>query len=95
MQIKPELNFVAPDKLADAWNVSRNFLWRLEKVGLIAPFYLYSRKLYRVEDVRRLEGMIERGELIAALRGAAAGARRKDSICKHSRKPSPPNDVQQ
>ena len=66
-----DLKFISPSKVEEAWNVSRSFLWRLEKAGLIEPFYLYSRKLYRAEDVNRLEGMIERGELQAALRGAA------------------------
>jgi hypothetical protein len=66
-----QLKFIAPERLIEGWDVSRSFLWRLEKAKLIAPFYLYSRKLYRLEDVQRLEGMIERGELRAALRGAA------------------------
>lgn len=71
MRIPVDLKFIAPEKLTDAWDVSQTFLWRLEKAGLIQPFYIHSRKLYRIEDVRRIEGMIERGELRAALRGAA------------------------
>jgi hypothetical protein len=71
MQTNSDLKFIAPGKVEQAWDVSRSFLWRLEKAGLIQPFYLYSRKLYRAGDVERLEGMIERGELRAALRGAA------------------------
>ena len=72
MPVDLALKFISPGKLEEAWDVSRSFLWRLEKKpGLIAPFYLYSRKLYRAADVERLEGLIERGELRAALRGAA------------------------
>ena len=71
------LKFIAPIKVEEAWDVSRSFLWRLEKAGLIKPFYLYSRKLYRAEDVGRLEAMIERGELRAALRGAASAQKRQ------------------
>ena len=62
---------IAQGKVEAAWDVSRSFLWRLEKAGLLTPQYLYSRKLYLIEDVRRVEGMIARGELRAALRGAA------------------------
>ena len=79
MQTTVDLKFISPSKVEEAWDVSRSFLWRLEKAGLIEPFYLYSRKLYRLEDVHRLEGMIERGELQAALRGAA---RKQNGICK-------------
>jgi len=43
----------------------------MEKAGLIKPVYLYSRKLYPVVDVERVEKMIANGELRAALRGAA------------------------
>lgn len=75
MQTTKELKFISPSKVEEAWDVSRSFLWRLEKSGLIKPFYLYSRKLYRVEDVQRLECMIERNELRAALRGAARVSR--------------------
>jgi len=71
MSTTNDLKFISPSKVEEGWDVSRSFLWRLEKARLIEPFYLYSRKLYRVEDVKRLEGMIERGELRAALRGAA------------------------
>jgi len=65
------LKFISPVKLLDAWQVSRSFLWRMEKAGLIKPVYLYSRKLYAVEDVERIERMIANGELRAQLRGAA------------------------
>lgn len=68
--------FISPGCIAAAWDVSRSFLWRLEKKGLLTPFYLNSRKLYRVQDVERCEDMIERGELRAAQRGAAAKKRK-------------------
>lgn len=71
-----ELKFISPSKVEEAWDVSRSFLWRLEKAGLIKPHYLYSRKLYRTEDVQHLEEMIERGELQSALRGAALQQRK-------------------
>ena len=71
MTLQTDLQFMAPDRLIEGFEISRTFLWRLEKAGLIRPYYLFSRKLYRLEDVRRLEGMIERGELRAELRGAA------------------------
>ncbi len=70
-----ELQFFSPERLISGWDVSRSFLWRLEQAGLLQPFYLYSRKLYRVEEIRRLEAMIARGELRAALRGAARNKR--------------------
>lgn len=63
--------FVAPAQVLAAWDVSRSFLWRMEKSGLIKPVYLYSRKLYAVADVERIEKMIANGELRAELRGAA------------------------
>lgn len=68
---KHALQFISPKTLLDGWDVSRSFLWRLEKAGLIKPSYLYSRKLYALEEVERLEKMIASGELKAALRGAA------------------------
>ena len=73
--------FIAPAKVLAAWDVSRSFLWRMEKSGLINPVYLYSRKLYPVEDVERVEKMIANGELRAALRGAARN---------NAQKPEPP-----
>jgi len=77
-----DLQFLAPERLIQGWDVSRSFLWRLEKAGLLQPFYLYSRKLYRVDEVRRLEGMIERGELRAALRGAACHRQSEGAVSK-------------
>ena len=71
MKPNPELHFLAPEHLQQHWNLSRTSLWRMEKAGLLTPFFLFTRKLYRVEEVSRLEGMIERGELRSALRGAA------------------------
>lgn len=73
--------FVAPNRVLATWDVSRSFLWRIEKAGLLKAVYLYSRKLYPVEDVERVERMIANGELRAALRGAA---------CKSAQKPEPP-----
>jgi hypothetical protein len=63
--------YVAPNRVLAAWDVSRSFLWRMEQAGLLKPVYLYSRKLYPVEDVERVEKMIANGELRTALRGAA------------------------
>jgi len=74
--------FISPTKLQEAWRVSRTFLWRMEKAGLIEPFYIFSRKLYRKNEVERVEGMIERGELRAALRGAAGSNKRTSFITR-------------
>lgn len=72
--------FLAPDRLIASWDVSRSFLWRLEKASLLTPYYLFSRKLYSTEEVRCLEKMIERGELRAALRGAARKAKQLNPV---------------
>jgi len=71
MDTHQNLKFISPTKLIDGWDVSRSFLWRLEQAGLITPCYLYSRKLYAVKEVERIEKMITAGELQSALRGAA------------------------
>ena len=72
------LKYISPIRLIETWDVSRSFLWRLEKAGLITPSYLFSRKLYSVEAVERLEKMIASGELRSELRGAARRNRKKD-----------------
>ncbi len=74
--------FVAPAQVLAAWDVSRSFLWRMEKAGLIKPVYLFSRKLYSVEDVERVEKMISSGELRSELRGAAR--KNADKPCSNS-----------
>lgn len=48
----------------------------MERDGVLTPYYIGSRKLYRVEDIKALEGKIERGELAKPLRGAARSRRR-------------------
>jgi len=72
MESKNITSFVAPERLVSEWQVSRSTLWRLEQEGHLRPHYLHSRKLYKLDDVRRVESMIERGALRVKLRGAAA-----------------------
>lgn len=71
MNAHESLKFISPNCLIKNWDVSRSFLWRLEQAGLIRPAYLYSKKLYALKDVERIETMIANGELRAELRGAA------------------------
>lgn len=30
-----DVKFIAPNRLVESWNISRSFLWRLEKAGLM------------------------------------------------------------